>query len=147
MCAEARMSRIRFCMETAAALKQSNTHLWRVGLALAMTIKALALLFGGEMGGDLKSTTTLRGLAPLCVWAGLTTIAAGLQWWRLLDHKARVDSLIYVNVYVTLLLLFEAGLMAFDTGFVVGAESLVLLLASIWLTLRSGFTHLDKSQA
>lgn len=82
-------------------------------------------------------------------WASLFFLNGTLLLWRILDLRARAGALRLVNALSICLWAAYVGTSITSLGYVKPdlADPVVLLIAAIWLTLRTDLTVADRATA
>lgn len=83
---------------------------------------------------------------PRSAWASAYIVVGCLQLWRLLDPRPRIAAAFVINGAMTALMAINA-LALIAIGDPAGTGSVVGFLFSVWITLRTGWTAIDKARA
>lgn len=129
------------------SLRYSSTMPVRIMLAVAMIVRAL-LILPAAFDAKQNSNIVYEFAAPL-TWALAFGLIGSLLLWRIFDRRTRLDITRAINatacgVFGAYFLGVIYGLGYLPPGI---ADTGVLILASMWVTLRTDLTASDKETA
>jgi len=126
------------------ALKTSRPIVCRTVIALAMVAVGLALVCGIGQWDSLIITMHFRAIGPRQTWGAIFLILGFLQFWRMVDPQQRPTLTLWVNACVAGVLVLSSWLLSM-AGSPTSPWCWGMALLSVWFTLRSGYTRVDRA--